>query len=217
MWKKTVALMLSLLLVFWVGANVQVDAASVEENEESISHALQKNIYKKALVNLTQEQIISNLVRINKSYSVGEVLSQKDQTFVEMYATKVGNGDVKVARTKSVSGSGKANGVTVKVSGNLKDNVQNIINHSFGAAKMKTNTIKGASKVTSVKTVVYHNAYGLVGSGGIAKVYSGTVSTKGKNTVLDAMKKYTGIVVYTYTWCTVTVDHTGGTFTVNPS
>ncbi|WP_232713389.1 hypothetical protein [Bacillus xiapuensis] len=72
------------------------------------------------------------------------------------------------------------NSVTAKVSGIIKDDIQNVINQSFRASYLKTSTINNASKVASVQTTVYHNAYGLVGSGGIGKVYSGALSASGK-------------------------------------
>ncbi|MCP1452380.1 hypothetical protein [Priestia megaterium] len=49
----------------------------------------------------------------------------------------------------------------VKISGIIKDDIQNVINQSFSASNLKTSTTAGASKVFPVKTVGYHNAYGL--------------------------------------------------------
>ena len=171
--------------------------------------------YKKELSMLTEEEKISYFERIDQEYTIGEKFSLKDQTFVEMYAEKPNTSGISLLASETISGSKTSNGVTVKVSGTIKDNIQNIINQIFTASNLKSTTA-GASKVTSVKTVVYHNAYGLVGSDGIGKVYSGSLSTSGKNTTLSATKKYTGIVAYASTWCTVTVKHTGGTFTINP-
>lgn len=178
----------------------------------------QKQVYKKELSNLSPEEVASNFERIHNQYKMEEAFSLKDQAFVEMYAKKTSNpSDVSLFASKSIYGSKTSNGVTVTVSGTIKDNIQNIINQSFGASNLKTSTTAGASKVSSVKTVVYHDAYGVVGSGGVGKVYSGSISTSGKNTTLTSTKNYTAIVAYATTWCTVTVNHSGGTFTVNPS
>ncbi|MCY9374792.1 hypothetical protein MOF34_06490 [Bacillus sp. T17B1] len=173
--------------------------------------------FKEELSNLTQEEVVSNIQRIDQEYEIGEAFSEKDQVFIQMYAKPVNDGMFSIAMSKYISGSKSANGVTVKVSGTIKDDIQNLINQSFGASNLKTSTTAGSSKVTSVKTAVHHNAYGLVGSGGIGKVYSGSLTTSGKNTTLTGTKRYTAVVAYATTWCSVTVNHTGGTFTINPS
>lgn len=215
--KKLLFLAMPFVLMLGLISNITANAASnvSEEDYSSQTVEAEKKAYKEELSNLTQAEKVAYFERIDQEYNIGEEFSLKDQTFVEMYAKPVGG--MSLFATKSISGSKTANGVTVKVSGSLKDDIQNVINQSFGASNLKTSTTAGASKVTSVKTVVYHNAYGLVGSGGIGKVYSGSISTSGKNTTLTATKKYTAVVAYASTWCTVTVNHTGGSFTVNPS
>lgn len=166
------------------------------------------------MANLSTEEIQANFTRIDEEYEIGEALSLKDQTFVEMYANSA-TPSIELFGSKKVSNSKTAKGITVKVSGTIKEDIQNFLNQSFGA-KLKTSTTAGASKAKSVKTVVHHHAYGLVGSGGVGKVYSGTLSTSGKNTTLDATKKYTGVVAYATTWVEVTVVHNDGSkFTIN--
>src|SRR5699024_362413 len=150
-----------------------------------------------------------------KNTILGEEFSLKDQTFIKMYAKPV-DSIVSVLTSKKISGSKTQNDVTVKVSGTIKDDIQNVINQSIGASNIKTSTTKDSSTVSSVKTEVYHDAYRLVGSGGIGKVYSGTLSTSGKNSTLNGTKRYTAVVAYASTWATATVKHSGGTFTVNP-
>ena len=197
------------IFVLGLTFNFEVNAASDQITVED-----QKQAYKEELANLTQDEVIANFERIDKEYAMEEPFSAKDQTFIEMYAKKPSA--MTLFTSKSISGSNSSNGVTVKVSGTIKDDIQNVVNQSFSASNLKTSTTAGASKVSSVKTVVYHNAYGLVGSGGVGKVYSGTLSTLGKDTTLTATKRYTAVVAYASTWCTVTVKHSGGTFTVNP-
>ncbi|WP_455931261.1 hypothetical protein [Priestia aryabhattai] len=209
MLKKFLVLAIPFIFVLGLTFNFEVNAAS-----DQITLEDQKQAYKEELANLTQDEVIANFERINKQYAMEEPFSAKDQTFIEMYAKKPSA--MTLFASKSISGSNSSNGVTVKVSGTIKDDIQNVVNQSFSASNLKTSTTAGASKVSSVKTVVYHNAYGLVGSGGVGKVYSGTLSTSGKNTTLTATKKYTAVVAYASTWCTVTVKHSGGTFTVNP-
>ena len=197
------------IFVLGLTFNFEVNAASDQITVED-----QKQAYKEELANLTQDEVIANFERIDKEYAMEEPFSVKDQIFIEMYAKKPSA--MTLFASKSISGSNSSNGVTVKVSGTIKDDIQNVVNQSFSASNLKTGTTAGASKVSSVKTVVYHNAYGLVGSGGVGKVYSGTLSTSGKNTTLTATKRYTAVVAYASTWCTVIVKHSGGTFTVNP-
>ncbi|MCM3196820.1 hypothetical protein [Priestia megaterium] len=209
MWKKFLVLTMPFIFVLGLTFNFEVNAASNQSTAED-----QKQVYKEELANLTQDEVIANFERIDKEYAMEEPFSIKDQTFIEMYAKKPSA--ITLFASKSISGSNSSNGVTVKVSGTIKDDIQNVVNQSFSASNLKTSTTAGASKVSSVKTVVYHNAYGLVGSGGVGKVYSGTLSTSGKNTTLTATKRYTAVVAYASTWCTVTVKHSGGTFTVNP-
>jgi hypothetical protein len=207
--KKFLVLAMPFIFVLGLTFNFEVNAASDQITVED-----QKQAYKEELANLTQDEVIANFERIDKEYAMEEPFSAKDQTFIEMYAKKPSA--MTLFTSKSISGSNSSNGVTVKVSGTIKDDIQNVVNQSFSASNLKTSTTAGASKVSSVKTVVYHNAYGLVGSGGVGKVYSGTLSTSGKNTTLTATKRYTAVVAYASTWCTVTVKHSGGTFTVNP-
>ncbi|MDT0147736.1 hypothetical protein Q9R38_14555 [Priestia aryabhattai] len=209
MLKKFLVLAIPFIFVLDLTFNFEVNAAS-----DQITGEDQKQAYKEELENLTHDEVIANFERIDKEYAMEEPFSAKDQTFIEMYAKKPST--MTVFASKSISGSNSSNGVTVKVSGTIKDDIQNVVNQSFSASNLKTSTTAGASKVSSVKTVVYHNAYGLVGSGGVGKVYSGTLSTSGKNTTLTATKRYTAVVAYASTWCTVTVKHSGGTFTVNP-
>ncbi|GAB1809288.1 MULTISPECIES: hypothetical protein [Priestia] len=209
MLKKFLVLAMPFIFVLGLTFNFEVNAASDQITVED-----QKQAYKEELANLTQDEVIANFERIDKEYAMEEPFSAKDQTFIEMYAKKPSA--MTLFTSKSISGSNSSNGVTVKVSGTIKDDIQNVVNQSFSASNLKTSTTAGASKVSSVKTVVYHNAYGLVGSGGVGKVYSGTLSTSGKNTTLTATKRYTAVVAYASTWCTVTVKHSGGTFTVNP-
>lgn len=187
--------------------------ASTKVNSETET---KEKLYEEELSDLTQEEINSNFERIDKEYVIGEQFSIKDQTFIEMYAKPMNTGGMTIFKTSKVSASKTVKGITVKINGAIKDDIQNVINQSFGAINLKTSTTAGASKVTSVKTVVNHNAYGLVGSDGVGKVYSGSVSTTGKNSTLDSTKKYTAIVAYASTWATVTVNHTGGSFTINP-
>ncbi len=54
-----------------------------------------------------------------------------------------------------------------------------------------------------------------MGSGGVGKVYSGSISKSGKNNTIDSWKRYTAVVAYASTWDTVTVNYNGGTFTIN--
>ena len=214
--KKVFILMVPFVFVLGFLFNNTADASfGLSQDSRMIEN--QKEMYKQELANLYFEEVISNFERIHNEYNIGEVFSLKDQVFVEMYAKKANSPGVSLFAVKSISGSRTVNGMTVKVNGEIKDDIQNLLAQSFGASNLKTSTTAGASKVSSVETAVYHDAYGLVGSEGIGKVYSGSISTSGLNTTLTATKNYTGIVAYAVTWCTVTVNHSGGTFTINPN
>src|SRR5699024_4874596 len=83
-----------------------------------------KKKYKEELSNLNQEEIHENFQRIDEEYDIGEEFSLKDQTFIKMYAKPV-DSKVSVLKSKKISGSKTQNGVTVKVSGTIKDDIQN--------------------------------------------------------------------------------------------
>lgn len=203
---------LVMTLVFVIGFSF----STVSADSTDLSTELEKEKYKEELSNLTTEEINENFKRIDEEYEIGEEFSLKDQKFIEMYAVKPKNeSEITPFAQKKINKSRTVDGITVKINGYIKDDIQNLINQSFGASNLKTSTTKGASKVTSVKTTVHHNAYGLVGSGGIGKVYTGTISKSGKNTTLNATKKYTGIVAYASTWASVTVNYKGGKFTID--
>lgn len=171
--------------------------------------------YKEELSNLTDEEVSENFKRIDRDYDIGEVFSLKDQTFVQMYAEPVVSSPITAFASKKVSGSRTVSGMTVKINGTLKHDINNILNQSFGASNLKTRTTKGYSKIRSIKTTVRHTAYGLIGSGGIGKVYSGSLSTSGKNSTLNGTKRYTAVVAYANTEASAVVNYSGGTFTVN--
>ncbi|UTR16878.1 hypothetical protein MM221_10395 [Salipaludibacillus sp. LMS25] len=199
--------LLTLLLVVILGLSFSSTSSADTFSE--------KEAYQKELSNLSAEEIRANFERIDEEYEIGEAFSVKDQTFIEMYASPVNKGEFTTLASKKISASKTVNGIKVTVNGTIKDDIQNLVNQSF-SGDLKTRTTKGASKVSSVKTTVHHTAYGLVGSGGIGKVYSGTISASGKNNNLNSKKRYSAIVAYASTWCTVTVEHSGGTFTINP-
>ncbi|MBR7795124.1 hypothetical protein GT022_03570 [Agaribacter marinus] len=214
-----IGLLLSLVSPLSVFASDLTSKNTMEKDYKELMGLIEsseKEKYKKEMSNLTQEEIYENFIKIDQEYDIGEEFSLKDQAFIEMYAKPVDSWEITPFKSKKISGSKSQNGVTVKVSGTIKDDIQNVINQSFGASNLKTSTTKGASKVKSVKTTVHHTAYGLIGSGGVGKVYSGTLSTSGKNSTLTGTKRYTAVVAYASTWATATVKHSGGTFTVTP-
>lgn len=205
-----IALILSLAMVL-PGNNLA--SAAMNDSKEDVDLKSEKEKYKTELSNLTEEEISKNFTRIDEEYDIGQEFSLKDQVFIEMYATPTNPDGITLFKTKAVNKSKTFNGITVTINGSIYDDIQNIINQGFGASNLRTRTTAGASKVTSLKTVVHHNAYGLVGSNGaVGKVYSGTLSANGKNNTIDGGKRYNAIVAYATTWVTATVTHSGGTF-----
>ena len=84
---------------------------------------------------------------IDEEYEIGETFSLKDQTFAEMYAKAVDQNSVELFKSSKFNRSKTVNGITVKVSGTIYDDSQNIINQSFGATNLKTSTTADARKV----------------------------------------------------------------------
>lgn len=173
--------------------------------------------YKDELADLTDEEVTEKFIEIDKKYDMEERFSDKDQAFVEMYAEPVEDDSDNITPFKSqnVSNYENVDGVQVEVAGTISDDIQNIANQSFSASNLKTRTTSGASKVNSVTTKVHHQAYGLVGSGGVGKVYTGSITGTGKNHTINSTKSYTASVAYASTFVETTVNYDGGTFTVN--
>jgi|SRR5699024_7975933 len=206
---------LSMLVVLFILTLGLVANTASAETADSSTKDVDK--YKDELANLSEEEVSEKFSEIDERYDMEEEFSKKDQAFIEMYAKPVeedGSHNITPFKSENVSGSKTVNGITVKVNGTVNINVQGIINQSFGASNLKTRTTAGGSKVKSVTTKVNHNAYGLVGSGGVGKVYSGSITGTGKNHTLNTTKKYTGNVAYGKTWTETTVNYNGGTFTV---
>lgn len=173
--------------------------------------------YEDEFSDLSQKEVNEKFEEINEKYDIEEEFSKRDQAFVKMYAEPINDesNNIKPMATESVSESKTKNGVTVKVNGTLDINNQGVINQSFGA-NLKTRTTKGASKVNSVKTEVEHNAYGIIGSGGIGKTYTGKLTNSGKNNDIDSSKNYQANAAYAVSTVTVTVNHGANKqFTVN--
>lgn len=208
-------LLIILIAVFTIGILLPSASFASTQSSNDTNTTEEEEKYKEELSNLTQEEITSNFERINQEYDIGEVFSPKDQTFVKMYAEPVNSQEITTLGSTNIYGSETVNGITVEVSGTIGHDIQNIINHSF-FGNLQTNTTAGSDQVSSVETVVQHEAYGLIGSDGIGKVYSGSISSSGANNTLNATENYSGIVAYAVTTATVTVNHSGGTFTVNP-
>ncbi|MCP1452306.1 hypothetical protein [Priestia megaterium] len=184
--KKFLVLAMPFIFLLGLTFNFEVNAASNQITVED-----QKQSYKERLANLTRDEVIANFEIFDKEYVMEEPFSFKNQTFVKMYAKNPSA--ITLFSLKGISISNSSNGFTVKVSGTIKDDIQNVFNQSFSTSNLKTSTTAGASKA-----------------------YSGTLSTLGKDTTLTATKRYTAVVAYASTGCTVTVKHSGGTFTVNP-
>lgn len=209
MFKKFLMLTFSFILILGFTGNMASAEKKFNTNEL-------KN-YKNELTDLDEEEVNEKFKEINEKYGMEEEFSKKDQAFIEMYAKPVEEDSHKVTpfKSKNVSNYKKVAGIQVEVAGTLNVDIQNIAKQSYGASNLKTRTTSGASKVKSVTTKVHHQAYGAVGSGGVGKVYTGSITGTGKNHDINSTKSYTANVVYANTFVETTVKYNGGTFTVN--
>ncbi|MEI3611860.1 hypothetical protein [Pseudogracilibacillus sp. SO30301A] len=102
--------------------------------------------------------------------------------------------------TKSYSKTKTSNGITVKISGSVSV-THGINNNTFGGTVNLTTT-KGSTP-KKINTYISHEAFGIVGSGGIGKVYSGKVSysCSNKKTCKSGKmtRKYTASTAYSMT------------------
>ncbi|MDA2314395.1 MULTISPECIES: hypothetical protein [Bacillus cereus group] len=167
----------------------------------------------------TKEKIESKFLEIDAKYNVGEELSAEDQDFVVKYADKPllkikdpgpQYGSSSFTKYRTVAG------IEARTWGTVSSN-HGVWNNDYGA-NMTTQTFSG--NANKIKNTVSHAAYGLVGSGGIGKVYSDSLSTtcdNGSSCKLNEKRDYTASVAYSKTIASGTVYYPGGSFTINPN
>lgn len=173
---------------------------------------------------LTEDEIVKRMEHIADSYELYEPLSEEDAKFIAQYANQsvqnheIGiQGSTTVPFDKTKYNSGRTVGLWIK--GTIWAKI-GVINNSYGG-KYNSYVVKGSSRAYKITNTIRHTAYGLVGSGGVGKVYDGSIkNTCNKSGIVscstDSSKAYTASVAYASTWATSTVWYdNGSTLTVN--
>lgn len=169
------------------------------------------------------DDIQAKFEEIADSYELNEPLSDEDAAFVKKYSdTFVRDEDELIQPLKSSSfdktkyNSGKSIGLWLK--GNVKSS-HAVLSNSFGG-RNATYVVKNSKKATKITAKIRHTAFGIIGSGGVGKVYDGSISATCKkkgvySCTAEGTKKYTASVAYSNTWATSTVTYgSGSTFSV---
>ena len=248
---KICALVLSMMTLVGVfqGKVFAVENNQLEMNQES-SDYLERIEAKyggemkyEENINLTEEEIAKRFDLIDTTYSTGEAFSDKDAEFIVNYAqskecepkTRAIDNKKSFNRTKrSIDNKKSFNrtktryNVTVTIKGHVRTK-NGLINHSYGGTFYAD--VKKGSHVASLKNVITHRAYGLVGDSGtyIGLVHDSATSSKtskkwrpnlksGKRDLyIDNDKKYTAGpgIAYSRTDAYVRVTtKVGSTFTL---
>jgi hypothetical protein len=164
--------------------------------------------------NLTPQEITQRFQIINGKYKIGEVFSAEDAAFVKKYAERSASLGVQSRKSRSFDLSKSNNKISFRMKGTVWTDI-GIINHSFGA-KFTTTVTKGTP--ISIKNSVTHTSYGIIGSGGIGKVYSGTLTTTCdggvKSCTIDEGERYVAALVYWRTDPKATVYYNGGSMSI---
>ena len=201
---------LALSMIMLTGV-FQPNVSALENNELEINQAAREDLEKieskyggdikyEENKNLTEEEISKRFDIIDSTYKVGEKFSDKDAEFIVHYAESKPN--ARVLTTKSFNKTKTRYNVTVTIKGSLR-HTGGILNHSYGGS-FYADVTKG-SHVASLKNVITHKAYGLVGDSGtyIGIVHDSSTSsqtssswkpnlTSGKRDLyIDNDKKYT--------------------------
>jgi len=121
-----------------LSSNILANAEEDSSNPIESVNANEKAKYQDEFASLTEDEIVSNYERIDQQYDVGEELSLKDQTFIEMYAKKPASSEMTLFASKYISESRTVDGVTVSVKGTIKHDINNIF---YSKSRLKEGTV----------------------------------------------------------------------------
>ncbi|MEA1012678.1 hypothetical protein CN491_24175 [Bacillus cereus] len=169
---------------------------------------------------LTSEEIDRKFEEINVKYGIGEEMAIEDQEFIKTYADKPmlgisGKDQIQPYKTNSFTKYRTVAGIEARTWGTASS-THGAWNNTYGA-NMTTQTFKG--NATKLSNTVTHTAYGLVGSGGVGKVFSNSLTSScnnRKSCKLNKTEKYGASVAYSNTVVRGTVHYPGGSFSINP-
>lgn len=181
------------------------------------------SVTKAVEVDLSEIDIMKRFEAIDKNYEIGEVLSLEDQRFVFKYANgysnqlpkKDLNREMQPMSFNTFTGKSTINGIEAAILG-THDLYNGWINNNY-TISMTTAIGKNKSKVTKIKNEYEHYAFGLIGSGGIGKVYTKKDSTTcNSNTSCYSYftNSYLASAALAYTNIKGTVYYSNGSFDV---
>lgn len=234
--KKLLILITSLVMVFSITVTSYAAVPSSQEQlseyikQEKVIQSLEKKITQSEIdkyLSMTSEEITDRLIKINTTYDIGESFSTEDTNFIILYGN---DGDLNSNLNSKATTRGWSTTCDTGWQYTEKEKYgTQIVLKSKGTVTVATvagtNTFRGQAtayvykgSADKIRLTTYHEGYGLLGSGGIGRVYSGNVSTgyrtSGWN--MDMNKSYTGIIcAYTSIYTAADVKTPSGTFTVS--
>jgi hypothetical protein len=169
---------------------------------------------------LTFEEIDQKFEEINDQYNIGEEMNIEDQEFVKKYADKPmlgisGKEQAIQYGTRSFTKYRTVAGIEGRTWGTFTVN-NGLWNNSYGV-NMTTQALKGSP--SKISNTVTHTAYGPIGSGGVGKVFSSSLSNSCNNVKsckFNESERYSAAVAYSNTYPRGTIYYSGGSFTINP-
>lgn len=177
--------------------------------------------------NLSQDQIEKRYNEISEKYDLYELLSNEDSEFMIGYRDKIDLFNTQentmlragINQNRNIKTVKKSQGgVTAQFSGSLFHKGGSAFGFSqYYGGNLYLKILGGASKVTSVKGIIYHEAWGIAGEQGVIKVYNDNIQyTKSKapfaSSRMDRSQHYTAYVTLMKTYSKMIVNHKGGSF-----
>ncbi|MCZ8510820.1 hypothetical protein O9909_19045 [Clostridioides difficile] len=234
--KKEIALALTLFMIGFTGMS-QVYAEELKENiseskeevsiqdinsDDKLSSLIenQKEIGIKYQVNkgLTKDEVVERFDKINETYEVGEAFSTEDAEFVLLYSNQGGikaneifsniNSRYDYGKPQSFSKQASKFGLDVKISGSVNFDLLGTIKNRYrysGDYYSKCNN----SHLGSINTKITCVAYGVIGQGGVGKVYDGSISggsRKTPGTLYTDTHKDINVIGHTISYVNVKTD-----------
>lgn len=166
---------------------------------------------------LTENEITQRFLEIDQNYDIGEELNSEDEAFVKKYSEKQDKSNenlIQPMASTNFFNTGSRSGYTGAISGYLSSD-HGWANNSF-SANVTAQQYGSSGNVTKNHIFITHTAFGIVGSGGVGKVYSNTVSDEGSGNSnnYSVSRNYTASVAYSTTRAYVDFTISGTDFTV---
>ncbi len=169
---------------------------------------------------LSEEAIQERFEQIGQSYDLYEPLNKEDAAFVKKYAKFHNNRDevesqMTFEKEFSKQGKNTEESLWLWITGELYAE-HDWFNNVFGKRNYAYITWNDSDvNVSRLDLEINHQAFGVIGSGGIGKVYDGTLTShcegsEVKFCALDGMKDYVAYVIYSYTSASATATYNDG-------